>query len=77
MFLSDLEDGEMCLIRKINLSNDFAKRLKDFGINHKSKITIIRKSKNNCPIIFLVKNTFLALRIDDAKKIIVEKINDE
>lgn len=77
MFLSDLEDGEMCLVKKINLSGDFIKRLKDFGINQKSKIKIIRKSKNNCPVIFLVKNTFLALRSEDAKKIIVEKINEE
>ena len=73
MFLSDIENGESCLILELNLNEKFNKRLCELGVNN-GVVKVIRKSYRNSPIIFLVKDTFLAIRKSDADKIVVKKV---
>ena len=74
MLLSELENGESCLIKEVRLVDNLKKRLLELGVMEKSTLKIIRKSYRNSPIIFMVKQTFLAIRRCDAENIVVEKL---
>ncbi|MBK8945527.1 MAG: metal-dependent transcriptional regulator [Ignavibacteriae bacterium] len=50
------------------------RRLLDFGIVPGAKISVLMKSPLNDPIAFVVKDTIVALRKDQAKQVILKKV---
>ncbi|MBI1932745.1 MAG: metal-dependent transcriptional regulator [Ignavibacteriales bacterium] len=50
------------------------RRLLDFGIVPGAKITLLMKSPLNDPVAFVVKDTIVALRRDQAKQVILRKV---
>lgn len=74
MQLCDLKTGKNAYIKQINL-NDISKiRLYDLGLIEGTKIKLILKSKSISAYYF--KNTLIAIRNNDAKRIIIGDIND-
>ena len=70
---------------KINMNNKYIivdvlldehtkKRMYDLGIIENSIIESLYKSPFNDPVAYLVKETIIAIRNDDAEKIIVRRI---
>lgn len=74
MLLSELENGASCVVKEVKLLDNLKKRLLELGVMENSTLKIIRKSYRNSPIIFMVKQTFLAIRRCDAENIVVEKL---
>lgn len=73
MLLSEIEKGKRYRIKRINSNEQTKKRLQSFGIGENSVIELVRYSLLNNPVLYKVKNVNIALRIEDAKKIEVEK----
>jgi DtxR family transcriptional regulator, Mn-dependent transcriptional regulator len=74
--LTDLKSGEMGEILQILpvCRGQQRRRLMDFGIVPGSKISLLMKSPLNDPIAFVVKDTIVALRKDQAKQVILKNV---
>ena len=74
MVLSDLMVGDTAVIKKVECSDCYKKRLLILGLTDGAKVTLIRKSPFNDPIEIRIRGFCLAVRKTLASKINVEKI---
>ena len=74
MFLNELEIGEKALVAKLENSEKIKNRLKNMGLVNGVKIRVVRKAPFNGPIEIKLRDFYLALRVDDAKYIKVNKL---
>lgn len=72
MNLNDLKLGEKGILKNIADDLEIKKRLQDIGFTKNSQIECVLTSAFKGPIAYRIKNTVIALRRDDAKKILVE-----
>ncbi len=70
--LSHLKIGEKAVLKKIDEDLEIKKRLLDIGFTKGSMIECVMKSSFHGPVAFSIKNTLIALRECDSKKIEVE-----
>jgi len=61
-------------IVEILLDEHIKKRIYDLGMIENTVIEAVYKSPFNDPVAYLVRNTIIAIRNNDAKKIIVRRI---
>lgn len=71
MPLTKLDLGTAGYIKEINCKNSIKRRLLDLGLIPNTEITPIMKSVAGDPIAYEVRNIILAIRKQDADKIIV------
>lgn len=74
MLLCDLKLGDSVYINQINTSGDMRIRLYDLGLIEGTNIKLILVS--NGIKAYLVRNSLIAIRDNDAKDIIVGDIDD-
>ena len=74
MFLNELEKGEKALVVKLENAEKIKNRLKNMGLVNGVKIRVVRKAPFNGPIEIKLRDFYLALRVDDAKYIKVNKL---
>ena len=72
MTLSSLKENQSAIITKLPNDERFALRLCEIGISKGQKIVCVIKSVFGSPILYFVKDSFISLRLSDAKKIEVE-----
>lgn len=75
MKLSDLNSNEKAIITDIHSDYDLKQRLHSFGIFKNSEITVENISFTKNTMSIEVENTSIALRLEEAKTIEVEKIS--
>ena len=64
--------GKEVTVIAIRFSGIKKKRILDLGIKPNTKITLLQKSPYGNPIAYLVRGAIIAIRNEDARKIIVE-----
>lgn len=69
--LDNLPIGKSATIHSLISNNLERRRMLDFGFVPESTVTALYKSPFNNPIAYLVKGTIIALRNEDAKKILI------
>jgi len=69
--LDTLPNGKSAKIHSLTSNNLERRRMLDFGLIPGSKITALYRSPFNNPTAYLIKGTVIALRNEDAKKIII------
>lgn len=69
--LTDLKLNTTGIIKEINCKNSIKRRLLDLGLIPNTDITPIIKSISGDPIAYEVRNVILAIRKEDAEKILV------
>ena len=74
--LDKISLGNNAKIISINNDIEIKRRLLDLGIAPNSIIKPEFKSPFNDPIAYLIKGTTIALRMDDAKNIMVEEYHE-
>lgn len=74
MVLCDLKLNSSAYIKEIKLNNTSKLRLYELGLIEGTKIKLILKSKGINAYLF--RNTQIAIRNNDASKIIIGDIND-
>lgn len=74
MPLSELEKGDEAIIMNLYADKDLRRRLYMFGIIKNEILMVMECSPGKQTLGVLVGSTLVALRIDEAEKIEVEKI---
>lgn len=67
--LSQLKEGESCIIKRLEMSRDMRYRLSELGFISGTKIICLQKSFSGDPTAYFVKGAVIALRKADASKI--------
>lgn len=74
--LNNLFVGEEAVIKKINLSGSIKRRLLDIGLVPGTRVKCLFFSPFNNPKAYGVRGSVIALRNDESKNIMVEKLED-
>ncbi len=74
--LSDLQAGEKALVTTIGGSEHFRIRLMEMGLLAGDEVEVSKYAPLQDPVELIVKGYHLALRVRDAAKIGVERIDD-
>ena len=74
MNLSQLKRGDWAKIIKLENDKRTANRLNDMGIIEGVNVKLIRFASFGDPLLIKVRDFVLAIRKDDAQKIMVEKL---
>ena len=69
--LGALSVGEKCVVKKLNSFGRDRRRMLDLGIVPGTKIEVALRSFSGSPMAYLLRGTLIALRYDDANKILV------
>lgn len=69
--LGALNVGDKCVVKKLNSSGQDRRRMLDLGIVPGTKIEVALRSFSGSPMAYLFRGTLVALRHDDANKILV------
>lgn len=77
MTLDELEIGESGTILKVGGEGVLRRRLLDMGLTPKTKVMIRKVAPMGDPIELHLRGYELTIRIDDAKKIEVERTNEK
>lgn len=77
MTLDELEIGESGTILKVGGEGVLRRRLLDMGLTPKTKVMIRKVAPMGDPIELHLRGYVLTIRIDDAKKIEVERTNEK
>ena len=72
--LADLSPGSVCQIVSLELSGLLRRRILDLGIIPGTLIHCIRRGPSGDPTAYLVRETLVALRSEDAAQILVKKL---
>jgi len=73
--LSSLGIGSICQVVSLNLQGLLRRRILDLGMVPGTPVQCIRKSPSGDPVAYLVRDTLIALRSEDASKITVNLTN--
>lgn len=72
--LANLSLGSVCQIVSLELSGLLRRRILDLGIVPGTMIQCIRRGPSGDPTAYLVRETIIALRSEDAAQILVRKV---
>ncbi len=74
MPLSCITVGERCTVKSLCSTGKERNRMLDLGIVSNSQISVLQKSPSGDPTAYFIKGTVIALRSEDADKILVKPI---
>lgn len=69
--LDKLKINESAYIDKINIIDNYRRRLLDLGFVKGSKITTLYRSPSGNPTAYMIKGAVIAVRNEDAKNILI------
>lgn len=72
--LSEIEVGERCILKEINITGSIKRRIQDLGFVKGSEIKCMIKSPLKEPTAYFIKGSVIALRDDIIKNIFVERV---
>lgn len=77
MHLNELNIGESAVVRSVGGEGALRQHFLDMGVIPGAQITLVKFAPLGDPIEFRIHDYELTLRVDDAKKIVVEKLEEE
>lgn len=72
--LSQLGVGESCRVVSLDVSGSQRRRMLDLGLVQGTKVVTVQKSPSGDPKAYSIRGAVVALRDEDADKIIIRKI---
>lgn len=70
--LNQLPEGTICIVHSLLSDGNERRRMLDLGIVCGAHAKVLQKSPSGDPIAYLIKGAVIALRNEDAKKILVK-----
>lgn len=70
--LSDLKRGQKAVISKLAAYNDMRRRLQDIGLIEGTVVECLGKSPLGDPTAYLIRGAVIALRSEDAGRVLVQ-----
>lgn len=74
--LKDVELGKSCRVTSLDVEGILRRRFLDLGLINGTIVKALNKSPSGDPIAYLIRGAVIAIRSEDASKIIVETINE-
>lgn len=74
MNLYEVQKDESVIVKKIDDDGALKSRLFSFGISRGAQVSVVEKSLSKSTLEIRVGSTMVAMRDDEAKKILVEKV---
>jgi Fe2+ transport system protein FeoA len=75
--LSEFKEGERGVIRQLNGSGTFRKRLQEMGFIRGSEVFVEKYAPLRDPIELVIKGYHVSLRVEEASQIMMEKLEQE
>ena len=72
--LEKIDIGQKALVIGVNIKGNLRRRLFDLGLINGTQIKCLGKSPFGDPIAFLIKDSVIAIRTDDCKNILINRI---
>lgn len=72
--LTSLEVGQSAKVERLTNSGTIKRRLQDIGLISGTKVKCVLESPSKDPMAYQIRGAVIALRQEDAKKILVETI---
>lgn len=72
--LTDIKLGQKCKVTELTAEDNVRRRFLDLGLICGTEITVINKSPSGDPIAYMIRGAIIAIRSEDASKILVEEI---
>lgn len=72
--LNDLSIGDTCKVNILTADGIIRRRFLDLGLINGTEVKVLAKSPSGDPVAYLIRGTVIALRSEDASKILVEII---
>lgn len=72
--LTDIKLGQKCKVTALTAEGNIRRRFLDLGLIHGTEITVINKSPSGDPVAYMIRGAVIAIRCEDASKILVEEI---
>ena len=69
--LTQLKEGQIGKVKTLYTTGSMRRRLQDLGIVEGTTIECLQKSPSGDPIAYKIRGTIIALRSEDANKIII------
>ena len=69
--LSDLNVGEICIVKSIKTSGSMRRRFRDIGLIENTVVECVGKSPAGDPKAFLIRGAVIAIRKEDCREIFV------
>ena len=73
MYLYELSEGEQGKVQEVHGQDSMCTRLRDIGFTRGTLLTCLGKSPLGDPTAYLVRGAVIALRKEDAAKVLVER----
>ena len=70
--LTELKEGEMAKVERLLSTGSIRRRLQDLGFISGTSIKCLQKSPGGDPVAYKIKGAVIALRSEDANKIIIK-----
>ena len=72
--LEKIDIGQKALVIGVNINGNLRRRLFDLGLINGTQIKCLGKSPFGDPIAFLIKDSVIAIRTEDCKNILINRI---
>ena len=72
--LEKIDVGQKALVIGVNIKGNLRRRLFDLGLINGTQIKCLGKSPFGDPIAFLIKDSVIAIRTEDCKNILINRI---
>ena len=73
--LDQIAIGHKAIVKKLYSEGSIRRRLLDIGLVPETKVTSVFRSQAGDPTAYFIRGTLIALRKEDAKKIVVEELS--
>lgn len=70
--LGELKIGDKCIVKRLVSKGQDRRRMLDLGIVTGTKIEVVLRSFSGSPMAYLIRGALIALRNEDANKIMVK-----
>lgn len=72
--LNTIKLGSSCIVNLLTADGMIRRRFLDLGLINGTEVTALTKSPSGDPVAYLIRGAVIALRSEDASKILVETI---
>ena len=69
-----LEDGARCRVKRLMNRGSIRRRLQDIGLIEGTEVLCLNRSPSGDPAAYFIRGAVIAIRDEDASKIMVERI---
>lgn len=70
--LSQIEPGQLAVVKHLNTTRSMRKRLLDLGLTEQTEVRCLGRSPLGDPSAYLIRGAVIAIRSRDSRNIIVE-----